>query len=129
MDVLLLLEGTFPYVAGGVSSWVNQMIRGFPELRFGAIFIGSRPQDYGDMRYALPDNLVHLEVTYLNDDLDGSDIRPTKVKADKAVMGEVVRSLDDSSVRPFSNTRSKSGFNTSVCGASGKKSSTRSGRP
>jgi hypothetical protein len=64
VDVLLLLEGTFPYVAGGVSSWVNQIIRGFPELRFGAIFIGSRPQDYGDMRYALPDNLVHLEVTY-----------------------------------------------------------------
>ncbi len=89
MDVLLLLEGTFPYVAGGVSSWVNQMIRGFPELRFGAIFIGSRPQDYGDMRYALPDNLVHLEVTYLYDDLGGADIRPSKVKADKAVMAEV----------------------------------------
>jgi hypothetical protein len=83
-------------VAGGVSSWVNQIIRGFPELRFGAIFIGSRPQDYGDMRYALPDNLVHLEVTYLYDDLGGqSDIRPTKVKADKAVMAEVQRSMHD----------------------------------
>lgn len=89
VDVLLLLEGTFPYVAGGVSSWVNQIIRGFPDLRFGAIFIGSRPQDYGDMRYALPDNLVHLEVTYLYDNLGGSDIRPSKVPADKGVMDEV----------------------------------------
>ena len=54
VDVMLLLEGTFPFVTGGVSSWVNQIIRGFPELRFGAVFLGSRPEDYGDLRYALP---------------------------------------------------------------------------
>lgn len=69
VDVALLLEGTFPYVAGGVSSWVNQIIRAFPDLRFGVVFIGSRRSDYGDMRYALPDNVVHLETHYLHDDL------------------------------------------------------------
>jgi polysaccharide biosynthesis protein PelF len=30
-DIALLLEGTFPYVSGGVSSWVNQIIRAYPE--------------------------------------------------------------------------------------------------
>ncbi|HEU4622793.1 MAG TPA: GT4 family glycosyltransferase PelF [Burkholderiaceae bacterium] len=67
VDVMLLLEGTFPYVRGGVSSWVNQIVRGFPELRFGAIFLGSRSSDYDGMKYPLPDNLVHLEVHYLHD--------------------------------------------------------------
>ena len=67
VDVLLLLEGTFPFVSGGVSSWVNQIIRGFPEISFGVIFIGSRPEDYGKMRYQLPDNLVHLDCIYLFD--------------------------------------------------------------
>jgi len=67
VDVLLLLEGTFPYVAGGVSSWVNQIIRGFPQLRFGAIFLGSRRSDYGEIKYALPDNLAHLECHYLHE--------------------------------------------------------------
>lgn len=67
VDVMLLLEGTFPYVSGGVSSWVNQIVRGFPEHRFGAVFIGSRPEDYGDMRYALPENFVHLQVHYVHD--------------------------------------------------------------
>lgn len=71
VDVALLLEGTFPYVAGGVSSWVNQIIRAHPELRFAVVFIGSRRSDYGDMRYALPDNVVHLEAHYLHDDLGG----------------------------------------------------------
>jgi hypothetical protein len=67
VDVMLLLEGTFPYVSGGVSSWVNQIVRGFPEYRFGAVFLGSRPDDYGDMRYTLPDNFVHLEVHHVQD--------------------------------------------------------------
>jgi len=66
-DVMLLLEGTFPYVSGGVSSWVNQMIRAFPDIRFGIVFIGSRRQDYGEMVYALPDNVVHLETHFLYD--------------------------------------------------------------
>ena len=64
-DVALLLEGTYPYVAGGVSSWVHQIIRGFPELRFALIFIGSLAKDYGRMRYELPANVVHVEVHYL----------------------------------------------------------------
>lgn len=81
VDVLLLLEGTFPFVAGGVSSWVNQIIRGFPDIRFGAIFMGSRPEDYGDLRYALPDNLVHLDVTYLYEQRDNPPIVPLHAPA------------------------------------------------
>lgn len=87
MDVLLLLEGTFPYIAGGVSSWVNQIVRGFPELRFGAIFIGSRRQDYGRMRYALPDNLVHLDTVYLYEEHDNPPVKP--IRADAAIMPAV----------------------------------------
>lgn len=65
-DVCFLLEGTFPYVSGGVSSWVNQIICGFPELSFAIVFLGSREEDYSDLRYALPDNVVHLEAHYLH---------------------------------------------------------------
>ena len=65
VDVMLLLEGTYPFVSGGVSSWVNQIIRGFPEIRFGACFLGSRPEDYGKPRYALADNVVHVETHYM----------------------------------------------------------------
>jgi len=66
-DVALLLEGTFPYVSGGVSSWVNQIIRGFPELRFAIVFLGSRREDYGEPKYVLPENVVHVETHYLYD--------------------------------------------------------------
>lgn len=88
--MLLLLEGTFPFVSGGVSSWVNQIIRGFPELRFGAVFLGSRPQDYGEMRYALPDNLVHLETAYLYEDRLNPSVAPAQANPQgMALMKEV----------------------------------------
>ncbi len=65
IDVMLLLEGTYPYVSGGVSSWVHQILRGFPRLRFHLVFIGSREEDYGKARYQLPDNVVGLTHQYL----------------------------------------------------------------
>lgn len=66
VDVLLLLEGTFPLVSGGVSSWVHQIIKGFPDLTFGAIFIGSRAEDYADFKYEFPSNLKHFQAHYLH---------------------------------------------------------------
>lgn len=65
VDITLLLEGTYPFVTGGVSSWVHQILCAFPHYRFAIIFLGSRPEDYGDLRYSLPENLVHLETHYL----------------------------------------------------------------
>lgn len=64
-DIALLLEGTFPYVRGGVSSWVDQMIRAFPDKTFAIVFIGSREEDYDGQLYELPENVVHLETHYL----------------------------------------------------------------
>ena len=76
-DVMLLLEGTFPYVGGGVSNWINQIIRGFPEITFGICFMGSRSQDYGAPKYVLPDNVVHLESHYLMDQPNRPLVRRT----------------------------------------------------
>lgn len=67
VDILLLLEGTYPYIAGGVASWVHQLIKLFPEYQFGIVFLGGQRSDYGEVKYDLPDNLIHLEAHYLFD--------------------------------------------------------------
>lgn len=69
-DVALVLEGTFPYVSGGVSSWINQIIRAFPEIQFAIVFLGSRREDYQEFKYQLPDNVVHFEEHYLYEGLN-----------------------------------------------------------
>jgi glycosyltransferase involved in cell wall biosynthesis len=86
-DIGLLLEGTFPYVAGGVSSWVNQMIRGFPDIRFAIVFIGSLEEEYGEQKYELPQNVVHFERHYLYAKRAAPEIK--KVEGDPATFAVV----------------------------------------
>lgn len=78
VDIMLLLEGTFPFVSGGVSSWVHQIITGFPELEFGAVFIGSREEDYDRIRYGLPPNLKHLQIHFLHEERSLPPVTPCK---------------------------------------------------
>ena len=66
-DVCLLVEGTYPYVAGGVSAWVHDIIKGHPELRFSVFNIGSTVGAYGPPSYALPDNVTRLHQTYCSE--------------------------------------------------------------
>ncbi|MCA8950231.1 MAG: GT4 family glycosyltransferase PelF [Planctomycetes bacterium] len=61
-DVLLVLEGTYPFVMGGVSSWVHRIVGQMPDLRFGVVHIAPRVHFYGaEPAYQLPPNVVFLE--------------------------------------------------------------------
>ncbi len=59
VDVALLLEGTYPFVPGGVSSWVHGLVTGMPRLSFGLIFLGGS-YERREFRYQLPGNVVFL---------------------------------------------------------------------
>ncbi|WP_457642050.1 GT4 family glycosyltransferase PelF [Persephonella sp.] len=78
VDILILAEGTFPYIKGGVSTWIYQLITGLKEFKFGIVFLGSRPEDYGEIQYKLPDNLVHFEVHYLFAEEEKPPVRESK---------------------------------------------------
>lgn len=78
IDITLLLEGTYPFVRGGVSSWVHQIIRAFPEYRFAVVFLGGRRSDNTEKHYALPINVVHFEQHYLYDGEGRPPIAPCR---------------------------------------------------
>lgn len=63
--LMLILEGTYPYVRGGVSEWVERIIEEMPEIRFSVIFIGSRREDYEDKSYEIPPNVVFYRELFL----------------------------------------------------------------
>lgn len=64
-DVSLILEGTYPYVRGGVSSWVHQLIQGMPDYQFYLVFIGGSRDAFGDAHYQLPENVAGIETHYI----------------------------------------------------------------
>jgi polysaccharide biosynthesis protein PelF len=63
-EVCLLLEGTYPYVAGGVSSWVHDILRSFPWRHFSLFHIGPRKGAYTQRRFEIPDNVTGLHEVY-----------------------------------------------------------------
>jgi len=67
-DIALLVEGTYPYVRGGVSSWIHQIITGLPEFSFSLLFLGSTPSAYAEAKYEVPGNVVHVEKCFLMDE-------------------------------------------------------------
>ena len=91
-DVGLLLEGTFPYVSGGVSSWINQIIRAYPEYRYAIVFLGSRREDYSGFKYELPANVVHFEEHYLHEQAPWLEV-DGEMHGDVALDGEARRAL------------------------------------
>ena len=80
-DVVLMLEGTYPYVLGGVSSWVDQIIKGLPELKFGLFFLGSKKDSSTKQLYKVPSNVVSTTEVYLHDRLSEKELRPGKVSS------------------------------------------------
>jgi glycosyltransferase involved in cell wall biosynthesis len=67
MKVCFIAEGCYPYVVGGVSSWIHSMIRTFPEIEFSLIAILSNRSQRRKFVYELPENLTAVYEVYLQD--------------------------------------------------------------
>lgn len=67
-DICLILEGTYPYVSGGVSTWVHQIINAFPEWKFSLSLLGAQKDPKATFKYELPKNVVCVEEAYLFQD-------------------------------------------------------------
>jgi glycosyltransferase involved in cell wall biosynthesis len=64
-DVCLIVEGCYPFVRGGVSAWVDWLMRALPQLSFSMVAIW--PQETGQKPlYELPANLADLRLLHLH---------------------------------------------------------------
>lgn len=66
-DVCLVLEGTYPYVGGGVSSWVHQIIGGLPDVTFALLLISPDRKTEQARRYELPPNVVSFAEVFIHE--------------------------------------------------------------
>ena len=100
MKICILCEGSYPYVVGGVSSWVQQLVKLFPEHEFFIYAIAADESMKGDFRYELPENISFVQEVFLNDAYQEQPahmqrtgegkLQPWQVEAfTKLVMGEV----------------------------------------
>jgi polysaccharide biosynthesis protein PelF len=63
-DICIIVEGCYPYVPGGVSAWIDWLMKSQPETSFSIVALWPRPMKMKP-RYAPPPNMLHLDHLYL----------------------------------------------------------------
>lgn len=67
MKICIIAEGCYPYIIGGVSSWVHNIINLFPNIEFNLVTIVADRSYRGKFTYKLPENLTKIYEVYLQD--------------------------------------------------------------
>lgn len=70
MKICLIAEGSYPYVTGGVSSWIHSLMRAMPDTEFIIYAIAAEKKQQGQFKYELPPNLVQIHEVFLDTHLD-----------------------------------------------------------
>ena len=65
-DICLILEGTYPYVAGGVSSWVHDLLLAQSHLKFHLLCLLPDRSERAQ-KYQPPANVIGIDHVYLQD--------------------------------------------------------------
>ncbi len=61
MRICIIAEGSYPYVTGGVSSWIQSLVRLMPEHEFVIFAIGAEERLKGKFKYKLPENIIQVK--------------------------------------------------------------------
>jgi len=91
----LILEGCYPYINGGVSTWMHQYINEMPEHEFVLWVIAAKASDKDKFVYTLPPNVKEVYQVFLDDALR---VKPAKVfnhrftEEEKSALSELVTS-------------------------------------
>ena len=80
MRVCLLIEGAYPYVNGGMSNWVQQLMLNMPDVEFIIQSIASTREQTKEFKYKIPQNCLEIQEVYLMDDDYISDSKQRTIK-------------------------------------------------
>lgn len=69
----MILEGCYPYINGGVSTWMHQYITEMTEHEFVLWVIAAKSEDKDKFVYTLPPNVTEIHQVFLDDALKAED--------------------------------------------------------
>ena len=67
MRVCLICEGCYPYIPGGVSSWIQMVCGQFPNVEFVIWSIATTREEMSEYKYKIPENIKEIKTIYLGD--------------------------------------------------------------
>jgi glycosyltransferase involved in cell wall biosynthesis len=87
-DVCMILEGSYPYVVGGVSTWVHDLLTSMKDVSFSLVHIGVSRESAEEPKYEFPPNVLEFRQVPLMDTISWRGPRfARKKKAWEALEG------------------------------------------
>ncbi len=100
-DICLILEGTYPYIRGGVASWTHELILRQPHLTFHVLCLLPKGAAT-ERRFELPKNVVGITNIFLQDLPQGRTLSPqTADKLMRRLEAPLVRLTHKADLRTF----------------------------
>ena len=99
MRVCLICEGSYPFVPGGVSSWVQMICTQFSDVEFVIWAIATTREEMSEYAYPIPENVKEIRTLYLGEATfkkSGQKVRLTRKEKEalKGLMGASVDAID-----------------------------------
>lgn len=91
-DICLILEGTYPFVRGGVAAWTHEMITRQDHLRFHIVSLLPRDEN-PDQQYAFPANVVGHTVIRMQQLKTGAAVSARELARMKEALREPLEAL------------------------------------
>lgn len=66
MRICVICEGSYPFVAGGVSSWLQELMLNMPQHEFVVWAVAAQEKQRGHYMYTTPPNIVSIRDEYLD---------------------------------------------------------------
>ena len=66
MKICIIAEGSYPYITGGVSSWVSTLINCMDSYEFIIYAIAPEEKYRGDFKYQMPQNVTEVVEVFLD---------------------------------------------------------------
>lgn len=67
MRICIIAEGAYPYITGGVSNWIHQLVNNLHEHDFVIITIMPDSKKRGDFGYELPPNIIKVHEVFFDE--------------------------------------------------------------
>lgn len=84
MKIALLVEGSYPYVSGGVANWIQMLVTAMPEHEFEIIAISSSRKEASSYKYKLPPNISGIHDVFMMDYLNQEEGKPPRLTKKEA---------------------------------------------
>jgi len=96
-DICLVVEGSYPYVTGGVSSWLQWLMQNMGNLTFSIVAFIAEAKNKQERKYTFPDQVVSYQEHVIFDYAEFENAPPSKIskKMWRRLSGQLYQLMQD----------------------------------